>query len=231
MMKKGRTFFTLIELLVVIAIIAILAAMLLPALNAARGKARTVACLNQNKQVSAALMGYQVDYDDYYIFWGPDTSDSWSWRLKRDNYVSDPKIYLCPDMPAHYAYRDNFVTTPDSNWTYAWISYGYNYLGLGSNYFRNNSVSYNDPPHGVKASMIKNSSSIIMLADSKYTMAVDRGYFRISDACSGSSNYLIHTRHNGNIANIVWADGHASSEKDAMTRFQVSPFTHINPFL
>lgn len=52
-MKQQRSNFTLTELLAVIAIIAILAGLLIPAINGARVRAKTAACLSNQKQVTA----------------------------------------------------------------------------------------------------------------------------------------------------------------------------------
>lgn len=61
-MKKK---FTLIELLIVIAIIAIIAGMLLPALQSARAKAKTISCSNNEKQFALVNLLYASDNEDY----------------------------------------------------------------------------------------------------------------------------------------------------------------------
>ena len=100
--KKG---FTLIELLVVIAIIAILAAMLLPALAKAKGRAQAVSCQSNTKQLLLGWMLFVDDNDDRLpaglVGGGMDwTANSAKLINANDsplaNYVKSAGVYKCP---------------------------------------------------------------------------------------------------------------------------------------
>jgi prepilin-type N-terminal cleavage/methylation domain-containing protein len=77
--RASRAGFTLIELLVVIAIIAILAAMLLPALAAAKRKAYAAQCVSNLKQLDVGWVMYASENRDFMMPNSPSTTAGVSW--------------------------------------------------------------------------------------------------------------------------------------------------------
>ena len=204
--KNSRPIFTLVELLVVISIISLLTALLLPALGLAKGAARSIRCLSNERQQGMAAGMYANDFNSWAPVWLDSSSNWWNGIMADNGYLparpwTMSSITFCEDL-FNYGWR-YYPGTDGGLCTFFWVkftgTYGYNKHLLRSGTFSSKDTSF-------RWTDLKRPSDLIFLGE----------VFSLNVHCdsNGIDNYGGYTplRYpHFNKVNILFCDGSAGS--------------------
>ena len=216
--------FTLIELLVVISIIAILAALLLPALNMAREKARSIVCLNNLKSWHTALMLYTDAYNDYMVAsYGVAGNGVWNnygpqiWN----GYYSAFKALIIPSPPDgnqynKWTYGPGTINACPTNYKNMEGQLGlYSYMLNGHTSWYNQDMIICGEYNVTKITQVKTPSQMIYIAENRAPTL--RSKFPTSPGLS-VINEIGYPHNGGKIGNLLFVGGNAGSSSQVTER-------------
>jgi prepilin-type N-terminal cleavage/methylation domain-containing protein/prepilin-type processing-associated H-X9-DG protein len=213
--------FTLIELLVVIAILAILAALLLPAIQSAKEKAKGAKCIAHMGQLAKAAYMYATEFDGHLPKTAPAARNHYSDWVWGGNVVSHPQqaaacerikiedgvlwTYVYSGLQRHKKMNDdNWYRSAQTN-VYLCPAAGEVEKARGLSYSMNWMLDKNeagqDMPHGVKLSRIKHPPECVLFVDEGPEL--NDGYFDESDFPN------VGNLHTGG-ANLAFCDAHVA---------------------